>query len=85
VTFGSFILLGAVPLIAFLYFGSSSEGTRAYALSTFLTAIALFLIGAVKARFVSRSWYRSGLETLIVGGAAASLAYFVGSVLGRLG
>jgi VIT1/CCC1 family predicted Fe2+/Mn2+ transporter len=78
VTFGAFVLLGALPLVAFL--GASSP----YLTSTILTGISLFLIGAIKARFVSRSWFSGGIETLLVGGAAASVAYGVGALLGRM-
>jgi VIT1/CCC1 family predicted Fe2+/Mn2+ transporter len=35
----------------------------------------------VKGRFVFEPWYKSGLETCIVGVAAACLAYFVGVIL----
>ena len=85
VTFAAFLALGSLPLLAFLpdlvNLGSVS---RPYLASTILTAIALFLVGSVKARLVSRKWHHGGLETLFVGGAAASLAYLVGAMLGSL-
>ena len=85
VTFCAFVSLGAVPLLAF--FGSllaPAIEIRPFLPSALLTATALFVVGAIKARFVSQRWYRGGLETLIVGSAAASLAFLVGAAFGGL-
>lgn len=87
VTFSAFLLLGAVPMLAFLpgvFSAASSRSTHPYFASTILTAVALFLIGAVKARFLANKWYRAGTETLVIGGTAAGLAYLVGALLGYL-
>lgn len=54
---------------------------NAFLWSSILTAIAFLAVGALKARFVERPAWRSALETLLVGGAAAILAYGVGALL----
>jgi VIT1/CCC1 family predicted Fe2+/Mn2+ transporter len=82
-TFVAFILVGSIPLVAFVYQVLFPHGglTRPFGWSTALTAAAFFTIGAVKARFVEQRWYWSGLETLAAGGSAAALAYLVGALL----
>ncbi len=50
-------------------------------LSMVLTSCAFFIVGSVKGKIVEKTWYRSGFEILIVGGAAAAIAYVVGFLL----
>jgi len=81
-TFLAFALVGLIPLLAFLlHYFMPAALTAPFVCSTVLTAAAFFAVGATKSRFVEQSWYWSGLETLIVGGSAAALAYFVGAML----
>ncbi len=82
-TFTSFVIVGAIPLLPFLInFFVADVVTRSFHWSAILTGVAFFGVGAAKARFVEQKWYWSGLETLLVGGAAASLAYLIGMLLG---
>lgn len=73
-TFLAFLAAGLVPLVPFLLALPS-----AFAISATMTITGFFLIGAMKSRWSLSSWWRSGLETLLIGGAAALLAYGVGS------
>ncbi len=80
VTFLAFMSVGILPLLAFLadYFVGA---VNPFLWSTLMTGVAFFAVGAIKSRFVAQAWYWSGLETLAVGGVAASLAYLIGWML----
>ena len=82
VTFISFNLIGFIPLLAYvLSYFSDSFKSNTFTLSIVLTSIAFFIVGTVKGRVVGRRWLFSGFETLLIGGAAAVIAYYVGYLL----
>ncbi len=83
-TFVAFVAVGATPLLPYLSGLLGRPVEQQFELSSALTAGAFFLTGALKSRFVGESWWVSGLETLALGGAAATLAYAVGAALGGL-
>jgi VIT1/CCC1 family predicted Fe2+/Mn2+ transporter len=70
-TLAAFILCGCVPLLSYLLAG----GFTACVVATGLT---FFGVGAVKSRWSSVGWLRSGLETFLIGMSAALLAFAVG-------
>ena len=79
VTFGAFVVVGLIPVLPFLTF-SEAMGPH-FAVSAALTACAFFGVGALKSQSTDGSWLRSGIETLLMGGAAAVLAWTVGMAL----
>lgn len=82
VTFLAFVAVGAVPLAAYVVDAAGIvEVDAPLAWSTALAACAFFVVGALKARFVDQSWWRSGGEALLLGGAAAACAYLLGVAL----
>ena len=85
-TLVAFITVGSLPLLAFFYdLAAPGELEHAFAWSALMTAVAFFVVGALKSRFVDQAWWRSGLETLIVGSLAAALAYAAGVLLQGVG
>jgi len=78
-TFSAFALCGLVPLVPYLL-----GMDNALTISIFLTAGVFLLIGSIKSRWSTVSWWRSGLSTLLVGGVAAALAYVAGVFLRSL-
>ncbi|SLN72445.1 VIT1/CCC1 transporter family protein [Ruegeria meonggei] len=74
-TFLAFLVAGMVPLLPFLF-----SMDRAFAVSTWMTMGVFFAIGALKSRWSLSPWWRSGVETFLIGGAAALIAYLVGSL-----
>jgi VIT1/CCC1 family predicted Fe2+/Mn2+ transporter len=78
-TFTAFLVCGSVPLVPYV-FGMGSSLTVAS------TAVALvfFGIGSLKSVWSLSPWWRSGLETLLIGSAAAAVAYGVGHLLSRV-
>lgn len=82
VTFVSFLVIGLIPLLSYLLsYIAASLGAIAYQLSVILTGITFFLIGSAKIFVTGKHWFRSGLETLIMGSLAATIAYVVGYLL----
>lgn len=78
-TFSAFVICGLVPLVPFLLGVDHAVG-----LSVAATAAVFFVIGSIKSRWSTSSWWRSGFSTLMVGSVAAGLAYGVGVALQSL-
>lgn len=74
-TFLAFLVAGMIPLLPFII---NLEG--AFTLSAWMTMASFFAIGALKSIWSLSPWWRSAAETLLIGGAAAALAYGVGSL-----
>ena len=77
-TFGAFVVAGAVPLLSYV---TNLAPTAAFTTAVILTLVTLFLLGASRAFVTDGSWVKSGCEMLLVGSAAAAVAYGVGALI----
>ena len=85
-TFTAFLVIGAIPLLAFLVnlIAADTFGDPFLAAAV-LTGVAFALVGLLKALVIGQSAWRGALETVALGGAAALVAYVVGVVLQGIG
>ncbi|MEM3113028.1 MAG: VIT1/CCC1 transporter family protein [Candidatus Pacearchaeota archaeon] len=82
-TFISFCFFGLIPLLAFIlsYF---TKIQNPLIFSVVFTLISLFLLGVFKSRITGKHPLMSALETLVIGGLAAGMAYSVGYFVASL-
>ena len=79
-TFIAFIIAGAVPLLSYVVLA----GDAAFGPAVVLTLATLFVVGAARTLVTEVAWWRGGLEMLVVGAAAAAMAYLIGSFVSGL-
>jgi VIT1/CCC1 family predicted Fe2+/Mn2+ transporter len=76
---GAYAVGGMIPLSPYMIFETTMP---ALALSSVLTACALFCFGWLKSRATGLPPMRGALQTLAIGGAAAAVAYVVAKAVG---
>ncbi|XOV91614.1 MAG: VIT1/CCC1 transporter family protein [Bacteroidota bacterium] len=81
ITFVSFQLMGFVPLIIYVLDYTTDMSADLFTISCVLTAITFVGIGYLKSLVTVTSKLRSIAETLLLGGAAAAVSYYVGYFL----
>jgi VIT1/CCC1 family predicted Fe2+/Mn2+ transporter len=77
----AYVVGGLIPLAPYLI-ATSLE--RALLASIVVTAVALATFGAIKGRYTGAPALRAAGQTLVIGGAAAAVAYAIGRLLSRL-
>ena len=78
-TFLAFVLCGAIPLLPWFF-----RFDDPFPIAIVLTLTVFFLIGSARSAWSLSPWWKSGLQTLLIGAAAASVAYTIGRVLSGL-
>lgn len=81
ITFISFVLMGSVPLVVYVIDFFTPLSIHLFAWSGTLTGVCFVGIGWLKSQVNQASVLRGISETLLLGGAAAALAYYVGKLL----
>ena len=83
-TFFSFLLVGFIPLLSFILamiLKSSVIISYQFELSMVFTGIALIIVGWFKGEVTGKHKFKSSLETLVIGGVAAALAFGAGYLI----
>jgi vacuolar iron transporter family protein len=70
----SYVVGGLIPLVPYMLLPDSTRGLY---VSSLVTVAALFVFGAVKGQLTGVSWLKSALQTVIIGGAAATVAFLI--------
>jgi VIT1/CCC1 family predicted Fe2+/Mn2+ transporter len=74
----SYILGGMIPLLPYMLAATANE---ALLTSVAITLVALLVFGAVKGRLTGAGAVRSGVQTMLIGGLAAGVAYALARAL----
>jgi vacuolar iron transporter family protein len=80
-TVAGFLVAGTIPLVA--YIAPLPDAYR-FPAAIALTVVALFAVGASRALVTKLGWVRSGAEMLLVGAAAAAVAFGIGALAAEL-
>jgi VIT1/CCC1 family predicted Fe2+/Mn2+ transporter len=84
VMFLSFAFFGALPLLGYVLiptFFPDSSSEALFVSACVVTGLVLFLMGSVKSFFSKQHWLRAGMETFLLGGACATVAFTIGQVV----
>lgn len=76
----SYILGGFVPLTAYFLLPVQT----AIPISIVVTLAGLFLVGVWTTRFSKRSWWKAGLEMLVLAGIAGFVGYYIGQMVNTI-
>jgi len=84
-TFVAFVLMGTIPLLAYLYVLAGQATLESiFPFSIFSTLLALFIVGMVKGHALKENLIKSGLIAMLIGGVAATISYMVGVMMRQI-
>lgn len=82
-TFSAFLLAGMVPLLPVMFTLGRHTG-ETFFWSAAMTGVTFFAVGYARGYILEKRPWAAGAETLLIGGAAATVAFLVGRLLERL-
>lgn len=77
-TFLSFCFFGLMPILPYIVGVIAKKSNFLFWASMILTGCALWILGIIKSKFTAMHWFKSGLETMIVGVISAAASYLIG-------
>ena len=84
-TFLSFLVVGLIPLLVYIYeYIGKIKFDNTFLISSLLTGVAFITIGYMRSYVTHTNKLKSIIQTLLLGAIAAGLAYFVGAFLKQL-
>lgn len=84
-TFFSFVLVGSIPIIPFVFaYIFDTRIDNIFASSILLTVACFISIGLLRGYVLKKNMLYLAAQTLLVGSISASIAYFVGDFLSKL-
>ena len=90
-TFISFVINGLVPLVPYIVdvavSGSKTQATAngTFAAAIVLSAVVMFVMGAITSRFTPQRWLVAGFFSLLNGAVAAGVSYLMAFIVKSAG
>lgn len=81
VTFGFFLVFGALPLVTYLPF---LHIENKFFIASIFTGISIFVVGASSGIITKKPFLLSGIEMLLIGIISAGSAYFLGAFVSKI-
>lgn len=85
ITFFSFVVSGAIPLVPFVYFFIQKQPVTelVYLIAFCLSLVAFFGLGVLKGIVTQTSVWKAGVTTFLIGSTASLIAFVIGHTLAR--
>jgi VIT1/CCC1 family predicted Fe2+/Mn2+ transporter len=83
-TFISFLLVGSIPILPYVVNAIWGIWQKTVFVSCIFTFFAFLFIGQIRGRIGQKNILRATIETLVIGGVAATVAYSVGAFLDKI-
>jgi len=87
IMFLSFSGFGAMPLLGYVIIPvllPDMDESHLFTAACLVTGLVLFFLGSVKSKFTNSHWSWSGMETLMLGGACATVAFTIGYYVNKV-